>query len=44
MLNLLKLKSFDLTSFEIYNDKIFLHLKSKNKEILRVYDLKREKL
>ena len=33
-------KSFDLTSFEIYNDKIFLHLKSKNKEILRVYDLK----
>ena len=33
-------KSFDLTSFEIYNNKIFLHLKSKNKEILRVYDLK----
>ena len=33
-------KSFDLASFEIYNDKIFLHLKSKNKEILRVYDLK----
>ena len=33
-------KSFDLISFEIYNDKIFLHLKSKNKEILRVYDLK----
>ena len=33
-------KSFDLTSFEIYNDKIFLNFKSKNKEILRVYDLK----
>ena len=26
-------KSFDLISFEIYNYKIFLHLKSKNKEI-----------
>ena len=32
--------SFDLTSFEINDDKIFLHLKSKKKELLRIYDLK----